>query len=61
MMYIHYCKTCNRIHILNGHRNLCPVCNLSLLELPITYMTYIEMDIDARKSLLASLSKLTVS
>ncbi len=61
MMYIHYCKTCNRIHILNGHRNHCPICDLSLVELPITYMTYIEMDTDARKSLLSDLSKLTVS
>ena len=57
MMYIHYCQKCNRIHILNGHRNLCPVCDLSLKELPITYMEYIELDKEARKSLLATLSK----
>ena len=60
MMYIHYCQECSRIHILNGHRTSCPICDFSLTELPISYMEYIEMDKDARSSLLTNLSKLTV-
>lgn len=60
MMYIHYCGNCRRIHILNGHRTLCPTCDFKLSELHITYMEYIEMNQEERKSLLTKLSDLTV-
>ena len=32
MMYIHYCKYCRRIHILNGHKVYCPACSGQLKE-----------------------------
>lgn len=48
MMYMHYCKDCQRIHLLNGHKQFCPKCNTSLTELRISYMDYVEMDIAER-------------
>lgn len=50
MMYMHYCKRCHRIHMLNGHKMSCPKCSDSLTELRIPYMTYVEMDIEERKA-----------
>ena len=44
MIYIHFCKTCNHIHMLNGHKTSCPKCSHSLVELQITYREYISMD-----------------
>ncbi len=44
MIYIHYCSACSRVHILNGHKTVCPVCDRRLKELRITYMEYIEMN-----------------
>ena len=60
MMYIHYCGNCRRIHILNGHRTFCPTCDLTLSELDISYMEYIELDREERSLLLTNLSDLTV-
>ncbi len=51
MMYIHYCQSCHRIHMLNGHKIICPTCEQALIELKITYMEYIEMDMYARNLL----------
>lgn len=51
MMYIHYCPSCERIHMLNGHKSTCPVCERKLTELPISYMEYIELNIEERNSL----------
>lgn len=56
MMYIHYCKYCQRIHILNGHKNYCPRCSGHLAELKISYMKYVNMDKDERKALRLCLS-----
>ena len=55
MMYIHYCKTCLRLHILNGHKSLCPACQILLIELKLPYLSYVEMDKNAREQLLTSL------
>lgn len=60
MMYIHYCENCRRIHILNGHRTVCPTCDLTLTELNISYLEYTELDREERRSLLTNLSNLTV-
>ena len=38
MMYIHYCKNCNRIYMLNGHKLICPRCTEPLAELRISYL-----------------------
>lgn len=43
MMYIHYCKYCRRIHILNGHKVYCPACSGKLTELSISYMKYVNL------------------
>lgn len=55
MMYIHYCKTCMRLHILNGHKSLCPACQTLLNELKLPYLSYVEMDNNAREQLLTTL------
>lgn len=55
MMYIHYCPSCERIHMLNGHKSLCPTCEQKLTELRITYMEYIELDTEERNQLHARL------
>lgn len=48
MMYIHYCRHCQRIHILNGHKNYCPRCCGHLSELKISYMKYVNLSRDER-------------
>ena len=55
MMYIHYCKTCMRLHILNGHKSFCPACQTLLTELKLPYLSYVEMDNNAREQLLTTL------
>lgn len=56
MMYIHYCKQCNRIHMLNGHKINCPRCDSTLSELRISYLDYIHLDDKARKTLIVKCS-----
>lgn len=50
MIYIHFCKSCDRIHMLNGHKMSCPKCHSSLTELQITYPEYIAMNPQQRNS-----------
>lgn len=52
MMYMHYCQNCNRIHILNGHKTLCPACGQSLHELRISYLDYVAMEPARREAIL---------
>lgn len=40
MMYLHFCKNCKHIYILNGHKQKCPKCKSSLTELQMTYLEY---------------------
>lgn len=56
MMYIHYCKYCRRIHMLNGHKKYCPGCKGHLAELKISYLKYVNMPPDERKELRLRLS-----
>ena len=49
MMYLHFCKICNRIHILNGHKVNCPKCNTALIELQMPYIEYITMNQSQRQ------------
>ena len=53
MMYVHFCKICNRIHILNGHKMTCPKCTQPLTELQISYLEYISFSHDERNHFLA--------
>ena len=48
MMYLHYCATCARIHILSGHKSLCPRCGTHLAELNISFTEYSQMNMAAR-------------
>ena len=48
MMYMHYCRSCHRVHMLNGHKMTCPKCSNALTELRIPYMKYVEMDVEER-------------
>lgn len=50
MMYMHYCKPCHRIFMLNGHRLICPKCTSPLTELQISYLDYVDMDMNQRES-----------
>lgn len=52
MMYMHYCKNCCRIHMLNGHKMSCPRCLDSLTELKISYLDYVELSRTDREILL---------
>ena len=56
MMYIHYCKRCHRIHMLNGHKRSCPNCNESITELKMPYMEYISLNRDKRSIFLERLA-----
>lgn len=51
MMYIHYCRHCQRIHILNGHKNYCPRCCGHLNELKMSYLKYVNLDRQERARL----------
>ena len=44
MMYMHYCKRCHRVYMLNGHKQFCPKCRETFTELKLTYMDYVSMD-----------------
>jgi len=49
MMYMHYCKHCQKVHILNGHKTNCPKCDGALSELQVSYLDYIQMTKAERK------------
>ena len=51
MMYIHYCRYCRRIHILNGHKIYCPACSGKLTELNISYLKYVNLSREDRHAL----------
>lgn len=55
MMYMHYCRFCQRLHMLNGHKTICPSCLCDLTELKLPYLTYVEMDAEDRELLLEQL------
>lgn len=44
MLYMHYCKSCHRVYMLNGHKQNCPKCHKGVLELKISYMDYVTMN-----------------
>ncbi|MBE5894351.1 MAG: hypothetical protein E7285_01625 [Lachnospiraceae bacterium] len=54
MIYMHYCKKCDYLHMLSGHRTNCPGCNDTLTELKISYMDYYKMDLKEREALAAN-------
>ena len=51
MMYMHYCKSCSRLHMLNGHKIVCPSCSGKLTELKLSYLSFVDMDNLAREAL----------
>ena len=51
MMYLHYCKCCQRIHMLNGHKMFCPKCESKLTELRISYLDFVGMNREERNFL----------
>lgn len=51
MMYMHYCKRCQRVHMLNGHKQFCPRCQNLITELKLSYLDYASMDEAQRSSL----------
>ncbi len=50
MMYMHYCKRCQKVHMLNGHKMSCPRCDAPLTELRISYLDYTNMSKEERAS-----------
>ena len=51
MMYMHYCKCCHRIFMLNGHKMICPKCTNPLAELRISYLDYVKLNLKEREAL----------
>ena len=51
MMYMHYCKSCQRIFMLNGHKMICPKCAEPLTELRISYLDYVNLTLKERDEL----------
>lgn len=51
-MYMHYCKCCHRVYMLNGHKLICPKCCNPITELRISYLDYVELDNFQRLTLL---------
>lgn len=49
-MYMHYCKRCHRVQMLNGHKQFCPCCQSMITELKLSYLDYVSMDKLARES-----------
>ena len=45
-------KTCDKIHILNGHKKRCPACGKKLHELKLTFLQYSALDDASRQMLL---------
>lgn len=43
MIYIHFCKKCEAVFMLNGHQLGCPRCDSSLFELKISFDDYINL------------------
>ena len=56
MMYMHYCQHCQHLHMLNGHKLICPACQFDLTELKLSYLTYVEMDSKERQYLVERLN-----
>ena len=54
MMYMHYCKCCHRIFMLNGHKMICPKCTEPLTELRISYLDYVNLNMQGREELIAA-------
>ncbi len=52
MMYMHYCKCCQRVFMLNGHKMICPKCTEPLTELRISYLDYVNLDMQGREELI---------
>lgn len=50
MIYMHYCKCCNRVFMLNGHKMICPKCTEPLTELRISYLDYVKLNIEEREA-----------
>ncbi len=48
MMYLHYCSSCDRIHMLSGHKTSCPACGNALAELTVSFLEYENMSTDER-------------
>ena len=53
MMYIHFCKTCSRFHMLNGHKM---TCGSPLNEMQMPYMDYVNMTAAQRQQLIEECS-----
>lgn len=49
MMYMHYCKCCHRVFMLNGHKMICPKCTEPLTELRISYLDYVSLNMQERE------------
>lgn len=49
MMYMHYCKQCQRTFMLNGHKMICPRCTDPLAELQISYLDYVNLGTEERE------------
>ncbi len=57
MLYIHYCEKCEKVHMLNGHKKICPKCEKPLQELPVSFLQYTSYSAEERAFLLEQWKK----
>lgn len=55
MLYIHFCHKCQRFHILNGHKNICPVCSGQMFESTIAFTEFTNLSENEREEYKQSL------
>ena len=56
-MHIYYCKHCQKYFYISGYRyrRLCKICSYELIELPISFLDFVELNESERKEYIGSL------
>ena len=49
MIYIHFCKRCARFHMLNGHKDDCPICGRKTVEAQMSFLDFVKMSESERE------------
>ena len=57
MLYLHYCRRCDVIRMLNGHKPACPACGQPLHELRTAFVQYTSLSEPERSKLLAQVRR----
>lgn len=52
---MHWCKTCKRVSMKNGHKTKCPKCGDELVELKVGYMEWTNKPTEEREKFIRKL------